>query len=186
MRAEFPKAIVNVSSVPISHQVEAAHWASSQVTMGDKPILYMRVKKAKKVKTRGARTNSYSSRVFRIEGWGCRVFFSSGSSEECFVRTAPLLPSLLPGTFLLRTSWPSSPAPVVYAPCLVAIMYSWFRERVGVNLDGSLEPIGLQQVRGPWSDKSEGVDDSGSDQLMIKVEAKTLAMIEMVVWVEEL
>ena len=37
----------------------------------------------------------------------------------------------------------------------------------------------LQSVRGPQLDKSEGVDSSESYQFMIKVEAKTLAMIEM-------
>jgi hypothetical protein len=30
--------------------------------MGERPILYMRVKKAKKVKIKGAQMNSYSSR----------------------------------------------------------------------------------------------------------------------------
>lgn len=37
------------------------------MTIGDKPILYIRVKKETSVKMRGARRNSYSSMVLRIE-----------------------------------------------------------------------------------------------------------------------
>lgn len=37
------------------------YWASSHVTIGDSPILYILVKKARKVKINGAIINSYSS-----------------------------------------------------------------------------------------------------------------------------
>ena len=43
------------------------YWASSQVTISDKPILYIRVKKARAVNIRGAIRNSYSSRVDNID-----------------------------------------------------------------------------------------------------------------------
>lgn len=39
-----------------------AYCASSHVTIGDRPIFHIRVKKASAVKMRGAQMNSYSSR----------------------------------------------------------------------------------------------------------------------------
>lgn len=41
--------------------------ASSHVTIGDRPILYIRVKKASAVKIIGAIKNSYSSNIERTE-----------------------------------------------------------------------------------------------------------------------
>jgi len=45
------------------------YWASSHVTISDRPILYIRVKKARIVKIKGAIKNSYSSSVAKKEDW---------------------------------------------------------------------------------------------------------------------
>ena len=50
---------------------ESTYCASSQVTMGDSPIRYMRVKKERKVKMIGAYRNSHSSMIERTDCWGC-------------------------------------------------------------------------------------------------------------------
>lgn len=76
VRAELPEAdgemgISNCSALRIKGRegCERTYWASSQVTIFERPILYVRVKKASAVKTRGAIINSYSSKVDSREDW---------------------------------------------------------------------------------------------------------------------
>ena len=69
MGAEFAEAI-HPSTVNTRVYAGAQHptyWASSQVTISDKPILYIRVKKARAVNIIGAIMNSYSSRTDNID-----------------------------------------------------------------------------------------------------------------------
>ena len=58
------------------------YWASSQVTMFDKPILYIRVKNDMAVKIKGAIMNSYSSSVDKIDDRGC----SKSGCQNCLNR----------------------------------------------------------------------------------------------------
>jgi hypothetical protein len=62
---ELAEAVIEQVSDQVFHaQADgcATYWASSQVTIGDKPIFHMRVKKASAVKISGAIMYSYSSK----------------------------------------------------------------------------------------------------------------------------
>jgi hypothetical protein len=65
MGSELAKTVHRHVSMLLSGEVDGGagetYWASSQVTMGDKPIFHMRVKKAKNVNIKGATIHSYSS-----------------------------------------------------------------------------------------------------------------------------
>lgn len=62
-RTELP--VAQIVSINLSRRVLARLLLTSQVTIGLRPILYNRVKKARAVKIRGAMRNSHSSRISR-------------------------------------------------------------------------------------------------------------------------
>jgi hypothetical protein len=62
------------------------YWASSQVTMGERPIFHMRVKTARAVNMSGAHIHSYSSRTSRtLKAWR-GVSTSSNQREAALAR----------------------------------------------------------------------------------------------------
>ena len=112
------------------------------MTIFDKPILYIRVKKAKKVKIKGAIINSYSSRTDSmvrsddggvgyqmtisrelVEGEGFHPTICVFLSSTSFC-AGSALPLLSPGTFRLLKSYPSCAAPEACAAFLVVIVRS--------------------------------------------------------------
>ena len=108
----------------------STYWASSQVTIGDRPIFHMRVKKASAVKIRGANRNSYSSRnERRLNGCGLvsgkRALWKQKDSTPFPLASRAPLPTLL----LVRALSVMRPHCVSAAP----------------------PPVRLHLLRGPWS-----------------------------------
>jgi hypothetical protein len=71
--AEADRMRKSVAGLGIGEELrhDLAYWASSQVTIGDRPIFHKRVNSAKAVKISGAIKNSHSSRKSRTPDFDC-------------------------------------------------------------------------------------------------------------------